>query len=134
MKSGIYIIQSISQPSRIYVGSSVNVVQRWKRHRRELAKNQHHSNKLQRHANKYGINDLEFDVLAYCPEKYLLKEEQYWINLLHTYFNVNPIAGSRLGAKHSIFSKIRIGKASRSGPKESIFSRYARLMKINQKS
>lgn len=130
MKSGIYIIQSISQPHKLYVGSAVDIIRRSKRHLRELARNRHHSSKLQNHYNKYGPVDLQFIWLEECSIPTLLKWEQFYINLYQPFFNINPVSGSRLGAKHSILSKLRIGKASRSGKKESIFSRYARMTNI----
>ena len=120
----------MSQPSRLYVGSSVNILTRVKKHLRQLAEGKHHSAKLQNHVNKYGRQDLMFILIEECSIPELLQREQFYINLYQPYFNINPTAGSRLGARHSILSKLAIGKASKSSPRESIISRYARFMKI----
>ena len=64
--SGIYQIQSIIKPERIYVGSGINIYQRWTQHKRELRQNKHHSIKLQRHYDKYGESDLVFIIIEPC--------------------------------------------------------------------
>lgn len=127
MKSGIYIIQSISKPERIYVGSAVSLRSRKLRHFRELHLQKHHSAKLQNHYNKYGPANLDFIILEYCSKDLLIHREQYYLHWLKPYFNINPVAGSRLGAKHSNQSKLLISQQSKKSPKESILCRYARL-------
>jgi predicted GIY-YIG superfamily endonuclease len=68
--TGIYQIQSITKPERIYVGSSVNLIERFKEHKRTLRGEYHDNIRLQNHSNKYGIDDLvispieEFDFIS----------------------------------------------------------------------
>jgi group I intron endonuclease len=108
---GIYKIQSKSRPERIYIGSAVNVLRRWSDHRRLLSKNKHHSPILQNHYNKYGLDDLDFEIIEsenYIDNKQLLAREQTWIirfqynNTWKPFFNVNEVAGNRTGAILSI--------------------------------
>lgn len=61
-KSGIYKIQSICKPERIYVGSAVYFASRWSIHRVMLRKGNHHSRQMQRYFDKkrrgHGNSDL----------------------------------------------------------------------------
>jgi len=104
--SGIYQIQSISKPERIYVGSSVDINKRWLQHLSDLKLNKHRSPKLQRHYNKYGKNDLVFEVIEsgdYVCNQHLLAREQGWFDrykykgIEMPYFNTCLIAGNSAG-------------------------------------
>jgi len=90
---GVYKIKSKRNPYRYYIGSSVNILNRWKRHIKELKSNKHHSIKLQRHVDKYGIDDLEFSIVSQCDKSKLLNEEQLFLDKEFPYFNTNKIAG-----------------------------------------
>jgi group I intron endonuclease len=100
--SGIYKIQSLKKPHRIYVGSGVNIQRRWRDHLRELRKGIHYNPKLQNHFNKYGESDLIFSVIIGCEKCDLIRNEQFFIDAFNPYFNVCLTAGSRIGVKHSI--------------------------------
>lgn len=75
MKSGVYKITN-KKTGKIYIGSSSNIVKRWRTHQYDLLKNKHHSPLLQRVYNKYGKDELIFEVIEYC-EDYLEKEQYY---------------------------------------------------------
>ena len=98
---GIYKIQSIIKPERLYIGSANNIAKRWYCHLNKLYKNQHHSIKLQRHFNKYGKNDFIFSIIIGCNREDLIITEQYFIDVYKPYFNINPNAKSCLGVKRS---------------------------------
>jgi len=85
--SGIYQIKSTKIPTRIYIGSSNNILKRWTEHLRLLTRNEHHSRKLQNHYNKYGKNDLQFSILIGCDEINLIANEQFFIDSYRPYFN-----------------------------------------------
>lgn len=112
--TGIYKIQSISKPERVYIGSAIEVNGRIRRHLNDLLKKRHHSDKLQRHYNKYGKNDLQFMVILECPKDQLIAREQDFIDALNPYFNNCKVAGSSLGYRHSKDSieKMKIPKPS----------------------
>jgi len=101
-QSGIYKIQSKCKPYRIYIGSTYDIPKRWKAHLCALKRKGHHSTKLQRHYNKYGIVDLQFSILLTCEIGDLLKTEQYFIDCYNPYFNECQVAGSVLGRKASL--------------------------------
>lgn len=79
-KSGIYQIRNLVN-GKVYIGSSVNMYDRWCEHRSELKHNSHHSQKLQRAYNKYGEHNLIFEVIEQVDTLELLDKEQYYINL-----------------------------------------------------
>ena len=98
--TGIYQIKSI-ETGRVYIGSAINIKTRWNRHKRDLFKNVHHSSFLQRHYNKYGIDDLVFSVVEFCKKEELLLKEQVYLDSLNCEFNTCKIAGSCYGIKKS---------------------------------
>lgn len=98
---GVYKIQSYTVPDRIYIGSGKNIRNRWNTHLYLLRHNKHHSKKLQNHYNKYGEQDLHFNILMECEIDKLLIKEQCYINIFQPYFNCSKIAKSREGVKWS---------------------------------
>jgi len=99
--SGIYKIESKIKPERIYIGSSFDVRRRWSSHLSYLRINKHGNDKLQRHYNKYGKEDLVFSLLLGCETGSLLIHEQYFLDALDPYFNVTRTAGSPGAYKHT---------------------------------
>lgn len=97
--SGIYMIQR-SGTDKVYVGSAISIHRRFRTHKAQLAKGNHHSAKLQRAWDKYGANAFEFLVLELVPDKEkLIACEQFWIDALRaaSHYNILPTAGSPLG-------------------------------------
>lgn len=105
--SGIYAILSKRDIDKIYIGSAINLAARKKRHFRELASGKHFNSKLQNYYNKHGPDCFDFYVIQHVKPKYLLSCEQFHIDAQKPYFNINPTAGSRFGAKHSLRSKLK---------------------------
>lgn len=107
MKKGIYIIKN-NINNNIYIGSSKNIKNRFKEHKRLLKNNIHHNNKLQNSYNKYGLKYFIFSILEECDIENLLKREQHYIDTLKPYFNICKIAGKSNGMngkKHSLKTK-----------------------------
>lgn len=100
--SGIYKIQSKIKPERCYIGSGVNIYNRWKEHRSLLNLNKHHSKKLQNHYSKYGLTDLKFTILLGCEKESLITNEQFFIDSINPYFNISKTAGSTLGLRWKV--------------------------------
>jgi len=100
MSSGIYQFLCTSNNDR-YIGSSVNIEERWKRHLKDLRGNKHHSKYMQRSFNKYGIQSIQISVLEICEPDMLLTREQYYIDTLSPKFNTCKVAGSPKGTKQS---------------------------------
>ena len=62
-KAGIYRITCTAN-NKSYIGSSVNILERWREHISHLRAGIHHSVYLQRCYNKYGEDSIKFEVLA----------------------------------------------------------------------
>lgn len=83
LKSGIYCIENINNHKK-YIGQSVDIQDRWRRHKNELEHNSHHNSYLQHSWNKYGEDVFNFYVLEYCEIEQLDEKEIYYIDLYKT--------------------------------------------------
>jgi len=109
MDSGIYQIKCLVN-NKIYIGSSKNIYNRWKVHKRQLNKNNHINLFLQSSWNKYGEKNFQFYILEFCKENFLIEKEQYWMDYTQCYnrnkgFNACIKADRPLGYKHTKESK-----------------------------
>lgn len=98
--SGIYKITNRIN-NKFYIGSAFNINQRYNRHKRELTLNIHSNKKLQNSANKYGLNNFRFEILAACPKEYCIKLEQYFIDNFKPILNNSPTAGNNFGCRYN---------------------------------
>lgn len=114
--SGIYKIQSVGNPQKVYIGSAMNFTNRRAMHFTDLKKGRHHSSKLQNHYNKYGEGDLEFSIIEPCLPAFLLVREQYYIDKLKPFFNSRPKAESVLGLKWSEESRKKLSNSCKGRP------------------
>jgi group I intron endonuclease len=92
MLSGIYKITNIVN-NKIYIGSSCNLKNREWQHFNQLKRNKHSSIKLQNAYNKYEKDKFKFEIIAKCPEQYLIKLEQWFIDNLKPEYNIFKKAG-----------------------------------------
>ena len=79
---GIYTITNLLD-GRYYVGSSLTIEKRIKRHKKDLLSNKHHCQPLQRAWNKYGEQNFKFDIvlnLNHCEEQIIRDIEQEILN------------------------------------------------------
>ena len=116
MMPGVYIIKNTID-ERVYIGSSVNIRERWREHKRELLKCNHQNTHLQNFVNKYGIDVLIFEILENCEDT--LEREQYYLDSIHNKFNIATSASApMLGKKHSkeAINKIRIRSSGENNP------------------
>lgn len=99
---GIYSIKS-KLNGKVYIGSSVDIYRRWEKHRAQLRTNKHHSQHLQNHFNKYGEQDLVFNVLEVVHQinKDLKTDlelcEQKHLDATPNKFNILTVAYSSVG-------------------------------------
>ena len=117
LNSGVYGIFS-KIDDRVYIGSATNFSLRKKTHFDKLRSNFHVNKPLQNFVNKYGIENIDFKVLATCPSEYCIKLEQWFLNQYNNKFNIRLIAESNYGLKASNetkqkMSEKRKGKAVR---------------------
>ena len=124
--TGIYKIININN-NKVYIGSAVNICNRWKNHISCLNKNKHHSSKLQNSWNKHSADNFIFEIIEECDKEKLIEREQYYIDLYGSYksgYNSTPKSGSNLGRKCSEetikkMSVVLIGNKRNAGHKHS---------------
>ncbi len=129
MASGIYLITNISNGHR-YVGSAVELQKRWTTHLWSLRRGRHHSRYLQRAFRKYGESAFTFEVLEEWEPKFLVGMEQWWLNMLRPEYNINCVAGSQLGAHHTVEERQR--QSTRQRGKRLNLSQEARQAKVER--
>jgi len=106
INSGIYIIMNLVN-GKFYIGSSSNLRNRKKEHYKTLKSNTHANRYLQRSYNKYGKENLKFEIVEYIEndDSKLLEREQYYLDIYYgdtNYcYNICSKTGSVLGVKHS---------------------------------
>lgn len=76
----IYAITHV-ESGRRYIGSTVNVTERWIRHKSHLKHNKHHCNYLQNAWNKYGKDTFVFSVIDTLPTN--SRKERALLELSH---------------------------------------------------
>jgi group I intron endonuclease len=102
---GIYKIIHIPS-GRYYVGSAINIINRFARHNTDLNNNKHHCIYLQRLWNKHGKDKFIFEFIEEVADKVLLiQREQKYIDFAVNAglcLNTCLTAGNCLGVKHSL--------------------------------
>jgi len=111
--SGIYCIKNL-KTKKIYIGQSVNLKSRKRKHFLELKNNNHFNIHLQNSYNKYGKKNFKFEILEYCEDKFLNKQEIYWIKYFDstnstTGYNVSM--GGEGNVNPSIETRKKLSKA-----------------------
>ena len=91
--SGIYKISTLHN-NEIYIGSAKCFNKRTSLHITNLRKNKHHSKYLQSVFNKYGIDNIKFELLEECNVEDLFIKEQFYLDLFKPKYNSLPIAGA----------------------------------------
>ena len=76
---GIYKITNLKN-GKIYIGQSIDVLERFIQHKSDLKGNRHVNKHLQSAYNLYGLKNFSFEILEECSKKELDKKEKYWID------------------------------------------------------
>ena len=92
--SGIYMIKNLMNPSRFYIGSTCNLLNRYSGHKKDLNKNKHHSPALQNAWNKYGPDNFEFIVLQHCYSQDQFDVENEYLQKYDPFYNTAKYAES----------------------------------------
>ena len=103
---GVYTITNLVN-GKIYVGSSTTTCKaRMLDHYGSLRRGKHNNVYLQRAFDKYGEENLVFEVLEECSPDIAGNMEDYWINLLESYrrelgYNLQRMSGTLKGTRKS---------------------------------
>ena len=110
---GIYAIKNIVN-EKMYIGQSINIEMRHKRHKSLLKNNKHFNRHLQNSYNKYGKEKFEYLVLEKCNKDELsTKEEELFLKYKNSIYNKNlEVNVEYKGKKHpdEIKEKMRLAK------------------------
>lgn len=113
MLSGIYSLTCVAN-GRVYIGSSQDVMTRWRWHVRMLSTGRHYNCRLQSAWKKYGAESFSFAILSLCKPEQLIKAEQIFIDIFsatQTGFNLCPIAASPRGRKASVLTRAKMSES-----------------------
>lgn len=114
--SCIYIIQNLDN-HKTYIGSAVNVLDRWHTHRTKLRNGTHANKHLGGAWKQYGEKAFCFYILEIISDVQLLVErEQYWIDLYQANnpaygYNLRKHAANNLGLKASPETRAKLSAA-----------------------
>ena len=84
MSCGIYKITNIIN-NKAYIGQSIHVEERWKKHKSFPIQNSKYP--LYLAFKKYGIENFNFEIIEICPAELLNEKEIYYIKYFDTYNN-----------------------------------------------
>lgn len=76
----IYRIRNIVN-SKVYIGSTNNIMKRFNTHICNLRNKTHHNKHLQNAWNKYGESNFEFEIIEECDDSIKFRIEQKYIDL-----------------------------------------------------
>ena len=126
---GIYKIRNLLN-SKVYIGQSLNINNRFRVHKFKSNKNQKHP--LYSSIRKYGIENFEFTILEEVPDVSKLdNKEQYWLNYYKSYnslygYNLRTDCISNRGFKHTKETKEKMS-LSKKGIKRKPLSKEHKL-------
>jgi len=114
-KCGIYCIKNILN-DKCYIGSSIHIYYRLRRHKSDLIRQMHANPILQNAYNKYGADSFLVSILEECDEDVVLQREQYYINTLNPVYNITrevinnrPSLESRIKISNTMKAKAKAG-------------------------
>jgi hypothetical protein len=108
---GIYSIENVINHKK-YIGQSVDIYSRWKRHTKELADGIHNNQYLQSAWNKYGKDNFTFSIIKQCIKDEL---DYYEVLYIEQYDTMNRDNGYNLetgGRKNKHLSEETLHKIS----------------------
>lgn len=85
---GIYKITCVPN-GKIYIGSSVDVRNRWWNHKSQLKHQKHTNQHLQRAYDKYGKEAFLWEVIEECSKEQLRLREQHYLDTLQPFYKNN---------------------------------------------
>ncbi len=112
---GVYVIKCVVS-GKVYVGSSINVAQRWEYHQTRLRCGKHSNRHLQASWLKHGSNNFTFSLLKSYRVEQLEAAEQWWMNRLKAFgpggYNLAPVAGTTRGVVVSTQGRANMSAAA----------------------
>jgi group I intron endonuclease len=117
---GVYQIKNLVTGD-LYIGSSNDILKRFKDHKRKLLIKRHHSRFLQLAYNKYSLINFEFTIICKCDKFLKLYIEQLYINSMNPKYNTAksscaPMEGRRHSEEPKLKFKNRVVRKGKDSP------------------
>ena len=106
-KCGIYCIFNLVNGKR-YIGSSVDIYNRWHEHIHNLKNGKSHNKHLQSAWDKYGEDNFLFEVLEFCTQNNQFEREQYYMDFMNPEYNFTPVVAANTNRIISEEQKLKI--------------------------
>ncbi len=136
MSCGVYAIIN-RHNGKLYIGSSIDIENRWNDHLSLLRRGKHNNYYLQSIYNGHGKEGLEFKIIEECKEDCLRQREQYWIYRYNSTnfqcgYNISldttaPMRGRELSDKQ----KEAIGKQKKKQAEEGLTEEHKKHLSIS---
>lgn len=110
---GIYMIKNLVN-GKVYIGQSIEIERRWKRHKNDLVNNTHRNEHLIRAWYKYGELNFTHEIIETCKKEDLDDRERYWIKYYRSNdytYGYNCDDGGRINKKLNNDIKEKIGNS-----------------------
>lgn len=110
---GIYKIVNLVD-GLCYVGSAINIGERWRVHVRSLRRRSHHSHRLQSAWDAHGADAFAIKIVEVVLSRTeLVERENFWIGSMRAVepdrgYNIAPTAGSQLGFRHTVATRAKM--------------------------
>lgn len=120
--SGIYKIEN-KLNGKVYIGRSVNPAFRFYKHKQDIKNGEHGNQHLTNAVNKDGIDNFDFEVIEWLPDRLLGEREEYWIhaydaaNRDYGYNKATNSTAPMLGQPGAIWTQEAKDKASKNARK-----------------
>lgn len=103
---GIYSITNV-KTKKIYIGQSVNIAERFIRHKYQLNNNIHNNSKLQNAWNKYGSQCFRFEILLKCKKNSLKRFEKQEVEKIpqNKLYNISKNYDNLYGKNNPFYGK-----------------------------
>src|SRR5579871_5079819 len=82
---------------------------------------------------KHSHSKFTLEIIEYCESNYLIKREQYYIDLLKPEYNILKIAGSSFGRIHTEETKMKISKILKGKPLSELTKEKMSNIRIGKK-
>ena len=102
-KSGIYMFINLTDFSKIYIGQSINLYNRFNQYlNNSFLSSKQNKQVFPKALLKYGQNSFALVIIEYIPIPMLDIQEKFWIKLLNPYYNTRG-SGWKIGRRNASY-------------------------------